>query len=476
MRKKTTRLRLEALEDRCLPSNWTGNAGDGKWSTAGNWDRDVPTSTEPGHFQSTLGAITVTYDGNGVGGSNPAGLQNDDSSLQLNLSVPLTVQGGAGATSNGCGNFSWNGGTIYPTATANGLTLNDIGGSDDHGGGSYWKGGTIGNSGLTSLASFTLTNGSVLTTGAALTTTTLNANLQVAGQQATDSTTLNITNTLNVAAASQFIVGTAANGNGVLSLQAATVTAGASNSAFTTVFGTFNVNNQGGTSTNSSMDFPMMVKIGGVTNVQSHNNLTLTGNSQSSSVVDVFGTFNLGDKNAGDTANGVSSMTCTTGGSSTGGATIESTTGVLGVWGVGNTWSDSVNGSNPTDLTVNGFLKLTGSTTGANPVYVRSTLEVTTGTVSFGALSTFSVEGDGRRLGQVDNHTVCDNLTTDHGSINVNATATLVLTEVMAQDTGMSWDILDTLGASTSISRRFASVLGWTQFMPAGNQNMTAQN
>ncbi len=57
-RQRRTRLAVELLEDRLVPSTldvWTGAAGDNEWTTAGNWASGVPTAGDIAQFTGTGG-------------------------------------------------------------------------------------------------------------------------------------------------------------------------------------------------------------------------------------------------------------------------------------------------------------------------------------------------------------------------------------------------------------------------------------
>jgi hypothetical protein len=451
--KKSFVPRLESLEDRCCPISWMG--GSGNWSDGAHWSGgSVPGTNDFALFPATTGnPYTVSIDDSNA---TVGGLQCNDSKMTISMSKLLTLQGGGGA--NGVGNFSMNAGWIKPTSSTANFTLNDIGGSDDHGGGSYWKGGTIGNSALTTYPIMTMTSGSTLT-ATPTSTITLAMNVQIAGQVLNDSATLNLNNSLTLGANSSLQVGNRGFGTGVLNLSSATLTGGANNKVSLLVYGTCNVDTAGSTTAATTLDFPAIIASGGVLTVESHNTLALTGSDYGAdnAVLDDIGTVNLGTMNSSDVANGYAGITLNAGGaglSAEQGCLVKSTA-FLNILGLGNTWDDK-GGPTKNDLDVYGTLKLTGSTTGTGAVYRQTTLEVRTGTVTFEASSTFYLEGDGRAA----ESTVCDNLKTDAGNISVNATAILTPTKVLGTDPCV-WEVLDATGGT--VTNQFAAIAGWTQ-------------
>ena len=87
---------FEPLEVRRLLAvdNWTGNAHDGLWMTAGNWDSGVPVAGETVNITiSNPGTITIS------GGAANAGLLNDTTApLNISSGASLSLTS-AGATS-----------------------------------------------------------------------------------------------------------------------------------------------------------------------------------------------------------------------------------------------------------------------------------------------------------------------------------------------------------------------------------------
>jgi hypothetical protein len=451
MRKKTTRLMLEALEDRCVPSTtcvWGGASGD--WSRDANWQGGAaPGLNDSASFPSTNGgAYTVNVDV----ASTCAGMQINDGNLTLKLSAPLTLKGSADATANGCGNFSMNTGVISPQANADGLTLDNIGGQYDHGGGSYWKGGTIGNA-TTLGATLLVKNNSLLYVAPSSSgSVSFTGIVQVAGQTASDTSTVNVSGTMNTNAGCKITVGSAADGNGVFSMQGGTVTAAGTPSGEVDVYGTFNANNGGSTTVTSTINMPLKVLSGGVANVQSHNELDLTGDTAFDNTVDVAGTFNIGAQNATDTGPGNSIVRAATGGAAKGGTWIESGA-VLACNGI-NLWYDGT-GLGATDFNVDGRVNLTGSNIGTS--WLESDLTVGTGSVHFNSGSTLYMEGRADTGHTSDS----DLFSATLGTITINSSATLIPTKAVGT-LAASWQFM----AGNVISGKFANPAGWTVSQP----------
>src|SRR5262249_19418647 len=150
-------------------------------------------------------------------------------------------------------------------------------------------------------------------------------------------------------------------------------------------YGNLNVNTSGsvGTST-TTVDFPIYVN-GGALGVQSRNVLDVTANGNLNYALYVTNGFmNVGAKNDGDTATGTSSVICRTKGS------IVTSSATLDIYGLSNTWSDTVAGGG-LELTVQGKLSLLGSTLGQFPIYRQTTLEFVAGNVAFSSTGTLRV-------------------------------------------------------------------------------------
>jgi autotransporter-associated beta strand protein len=120
-----TSLRLEALESRLAPASfvWTGAAGGGLWSTAGNWQGGVaPAASDPGPDDLTFqsgSAITILN-------NNIVGLKINSITFSSQYSIsgqPITLGATSGATNSLTGQIIVNGLGITDTLGFSQMTL-----------------------------------------------------------------------------------------------------------------------------------------------------------------------------------------------------------------------------------------------------------------------------------------------------------------------------------------------------------------
>jgi hypothetical protein len=384
MKKNFTRLRLEALEGRCCPTDltWSGNGAVAAWNDGRNWggafisDPTPSTPSDTATFPANVqpGVINVPSSVTELKGLTVNLGTNVDLKLQhsLQLDGVFGLNSGTIEGANGAGSGDVTLHAPTPPAMASFI----------------WNGGTLGSS--TVGTKLTLTNAATLTMGGS--SPAIYGNILI-GTGGTDSG-----NNLDFQAATLTLKGGAyitAQVNSQLTIDSGSQSviqddSTANNASDVGVLGKMIVGCQT-TEQVGSQCVPIDVAAGGQLSVQSHNTLTVKNGTSSSLTYGVRtrgtpslpSSLRLGEINSSDTVRGQSILECDQLGANVGQYSY------MYVWGQGNAVWTVGGAGDAKNLSIDGWLIMSDHQLGQSG-WNLSVLRVTNGDLDFHSTSTFS--------------------------------------------------------------------------------------